>query len=436
MSLKTPTVYHTVALPFAVLCLVLGLGFLRFTAGIETEELRHRLNSLTLRSESRDASDLLIRLEEELRGNAAKLTKQEIPEDELRLLSAFPERATGDTGWLSREALPLKFFRNVISLMQRAAGIRPVQHIYLDDELDLITLAYNLERRRYYSEALVTFQKALKPGVSPATRDFILLHSGYTFFFLAEYDSARNAWKDVMASPANATNRDIAEKLVAWLERFLAKRGKTDLIANKKNRALEFYRIMAYKDSLEALLQVTEAERDQKYYYLRGRVREAPGEYAAAVEDYRKTIVKDSGSEVAALANRRLYLMGAFYRRNERLAEAAKTAGTGFGDAKFFGAAVPYAGNPTELRSDAPQKDYVPEEAYQDLIRTTGQKLTEKPEQAKKKLLTVRIKTHNGSVITGRQVGANAELVIIENENGRFRIPSDDIETKEIVSGN
>ncbi|MBX3723988.1 MAG: hypothetical protein KF713_19230 [Turneriella sp.] len=433
---KMPTAYHTVALPFAVLSLLLALGFLRFTAGIETDELRHRLNSLTLRAESVDASDILIRLEEELKNNTQRPEKKQIPEEELRLLTAFPERASGDTVWLSAESLPVKFFRSLITLMQRAAGVRPVQHIYLDDELDLVTLAYNLERRRYYAEALVTFQKALKPHVSPATRDFIRLHSGFDFFFLAEYESARNAWKDVAAAPASEANRVLAEKLIAWFDRFMARRDKTQLLPDKKARALGFYRIMAYKDALESLTQVAENERDQNYYYLRGRAHEAPGEYQAAVEDYRKSIAKNRQSDVAALAHRRLFLMGALYRRNDRLAEAAKTGGTALGDAPFFAAAAPYVGNPTPVKGAKSEKDYVPEEAYQDLIRAAGEKITEKPEPVKKKYLRVRIKTVNGSVITGRQLGATAELVIVENENGRFRIPTDDIESKEIVSGN
>jgi hypothetical protein len=46
------------------------------------------------------------------------------------------------------------------------------------------------------------------------------------------------------------------------------------------------------------------------------------------------------------------------------------------------------------------------------------------------------VKTQDGSVITGRQVSATAKLVVVENENGRFRIPTDDIESKEIMSGN
>lgn len=434
MSARSVTVYHTVALPFAGLSLLLGLGFLRFTAEIETHELRHRMSALTLRADSVDASDILIRLEEEQRGNAAKLTKKEIPAEEIRLLSAFPERSSDGASWLKAESLPVKFFRGLITLMQRAAGIRPVQHIYLENELDLITLAYNLERRRYYSEALVTFQKALKPDVSAPTRDFILLQSGYVFFFLAEYESARNAWKDVFTAPANETNRVLAQKLLAWIDRFLARRDKGERVVDKKSRALEFYRMMAYKDSLETLMQVTEGERDQNYYYLRGRAQEAPGNYAAAVKDYRSAIGKNRGSEVAALANRRLYLMGAFYRKDERLAQATKAASTEFGDQQFFGAAAPYAGNPT-AKTLEPATSYVPPETYDELIKTTEKKLTAKTEPAKKKTLTVRIKTHNGSVITGRQVGANAAVVIVENDNGRFRIPTDDIESKEIVSG-
>lgn len=428
------TLYHTIAIPLAGICLAIALGTLSLTSRIETDELKFRLNTLSIRTESIDASDLVLRLAEEEAANTRTQKRSTIPYEELRLLTAFPEHKTA--GPAASEGLIVRIFHALIALMQRAAGIEPAAHVYLESGLDLITLAYNLERRRFFSEALVTFQKALRPGIDPATRDFILLHSGYVFFFLSEYDSARNAWKEVRTSAALEKNREIAEKLSSWLERFLGRRKKAADVRDNRDRAVRFYQIMAYKESLEALTQVAAARRDAEYFYLRGRVHEAPGEYAAAVEDYRRTIRENRGGDLAALANRRLYLMGALYRENPKLAENAAKMGATTHDKEFFAALAPYASARVFSGPKAVQEDYVSEQAYREFVQITEAKLVEKKEPVIRKIQVVRVRTVNGSVITGREVQSSQSLVVIENENGRFKIPTDDIESKEIVSGN
>lgn len=428
------TLYHTVALPLAGVCLVLALGTLSLTSRIETDELKFRLNTLSIRSDSIDASDLVLRLAEEESANARAQKRSVIPQEELRMLTAFPEHKAGVPG--TAEGIVVRIFHGLIAWMQRAAGIEPAAHAYLESGLDLITLAYNLERRRFFSEALVTFQKALKPGIDPATRDFILLHSGYVFFFLSEYDSAKNAWKEVRTSPALEKNRLIAEKLSLWLERFLARRKKAADVRDTRDRALQFYQIMAYKESLEALTQVATERRDAGYFYLRGRVHEAPGEYTAAVEDYRRIIRESRGSDLAVLANRRLYLMGALYRENPRLVENATKIAAATRDKDFMTAAAPYTAARVFSAQQQSPEDYVSEKAYREFVQVAEAKLTEKKPEIPRVIGIVRVKTVNGSVITGRVVQSTASMITIENENGRFKIPTDDIESKEIVSGN
>lgn len=428
------TLYHTIALPLAGISLVLALGTLSLTSRIETDELKFRLNTLSIRTDSIDASDLVTRLAEEEAANTRAQKRNVIPHEELRLLTAFPEHKAG--GLAASEGFVVRIFHGLIALLQRAAGIEPAAHVYLESELDLITLAYNLERRRFFSEALVTFQKALKPGIDPATRDFILLHSGYVFFFLSEYDSARNAWKEVRISAALEKNRQIAEKLSLWLERFLGRRKRAADVRDTRDRAVQFYQIMAYKESLEALTQVAAGRRDAGYFYLRGRVHEAPGDYAAAVNDYQRTIRENPGGDAAVLANRRLYLMGALYRENPKLVENAERIAKTTRDKEFVSAVTPYAAARVFNREQASKEDYVSEQAYREFVQIAEAKLTERKVEVPRIIGVVRVKTVNGSVITGRVVQSSAGMITIENENGRFKIPTDDIESKEIVSGN
>ena len=432
--MRLPTLYHVVVIPGASLAAILALGFLRYTSAIETHELRFRLNSLAVRSAWADPSDLLLRLKAEQQANQKPDNKA--GEEEFQLLAAFSERgATGSPVTISESPMS-RFYRNLITGLQRVAGIRPAQHMYLESGPDVLTLAYNLERRRLFSEALLTFQKGLNDAPSAVTRDFILLHSGYCQFFLADYDAAEKLWAQVEKEPATAANADLAARLRLWLAQFRTSRSAAAQQRNAKLRAKEYYRILAYKESLDALLAVRNAERDSAYYLLRGRVKEAPGDFTGAVEDYTQVMSSSKNGDELKAANRRLYAMSAFYRPQPKLAELSLGKAGALGDAAFFKGISAYR---TAMPMSVPAEkntDYAGEQAYRRLMTATGEKILKKTAVSTARRRTLRIKTHNGSVITGREVTSGASVIVLENENGRFRIPTADIESKEIVSGN
>lgn len=429
--MRWPTLYHVLVIPGAVLATALALGFLRYTSAIESEELRFRLNNLAVRSDFTDSSDLLIRLEAEQRANRAP--EQKSAEEELQLMAAFGERTQIGKPHAANLSPVALFYRRLIEGLQLIAGVRPAQHVYLESGPDVLTLAYNLERRRLFSEALLTFQKGLAGALAPATRDFVLLHSGYCLFFLADYDAAEKSWQRVAENPAHAANRILADRLIDWLKRF--RKGWNSARQNKRGKAqaLEYFRILAYKESLDALLTVSTAERDAEYYLLRGRAREAPGDFQNAADDYAEVLQRAKNPALQVAANRRLYAMATLYRPNPRLAAAAEKKAAALNDGAFVKTASAYVPN---LPADSGGADYAPEKAYRELISKTGEKILRKSAGGTKAVRMIRIRTHNGSVITGREIASGGGVVIILNENGRFRIPSADIESKEIVSGN
>jgi|GEM_PF-2811346 len=432
--MRLPTLYHVVVIPGAALSAILALGFLRFTSAIETHELRFRLNSLAVRSDWADPADLLVRLIAEQKNN--QLPDSKASEDEFQLLAAFSERRAIELPASGTESPLGRFYHSMITTLQRLAGIRPAQHMYLESGPDVLTLAYNLERRRLFSEALLTFQKGLGDAPSPVTRDFILLHSGYCQFFLADYDAAEKLWAQVEAAPATAANAGLAARLRQWLAQFRKSRVAASGQRNHKLRAQEYYRILAYKESLDALLAVRNAERDNAYYLLRGRVKEAPGDFSGAVEDYTQVMSTSKKNDELKAANRRLYAMSAFYRPQPKLAELSLGKADALGDAAFLRGISAYrTAVPMSVPADK-SADYAGEQAYRRLMTSTGEKILQKTGVSQRRRRTLRIKTHNGSVITGREVSSGAGVTVLENENGRFRIPVADIESKEIVSGN
>ena len=126
-----------------------------------------------------------------------------------------------------------------------------------------------------------------------------------------------------------------------------------------------------------------------------------------------------------------MYTMATAYRPDTRLAEAAKQKGIAGGDADFYASVAAFSASPPLPTTGS----YADEKAYRLLLSTTSDKILQKDAKTKRVSRTWRIKTTNGSVITGREISAGA-VIVLENENGRFRIPAADIESKEIVSGN
>jgi len=377
------TIYHTVFLPIALLTIVFGAGFLAYASQIETQELTHRLNNLQLVAASSDATDLLIRLKEEVKLNVRPLSQQTLSAAELEVLAAFPERSAevyGDT-----EGFLFHVYQSTLRALQRLAGIAPAPNIYLEARIDLLTLGYNLERRRHFSQALLTFQKAQPESIEIA--DFVFLHSGYCFFFLGDYAASERAWRSV-TSPKNKL---LSEELLKWLASFSRGLSQTAKIASGLLRARRLYEILAYKESLEELARV-KTPATAEYFFLRARASEGPGLYDAAKEYYSRTVSLSPQSQYAKAARGRLALVERDYQL----------------DAKN----------------------------YDDLMENTREKILTQPVAAPQRTRTIRVKTLDGSVITGKLISTAGGVHTIENTNGRFRIPNDDIESKEIVSGN
>ncbi len=433
MRLPRLTVYHVVVIPLAIASVLLALMFLRFTTTVETDELRHRLNALAVRSEALDTSDLLPRLKAELALVRARPLRRELPRDELGLLAAFAERR-GKAPLQPAAFFGATLLRNVIHALQRMSGIEPVQHLYAESGIDLLTLAYNLERRRLYSEALLVLQRAGQAGVAREAHDFILLHSGYCLFFLGQRYETLKSWQSAAQSPV-ARNQALALSLLQWLKSSGPAAYPASFKAlSPRARAHELYRVMAFKESLEVLLTVADGERDQAYYFLRGRVNESPGNFPEAAADYRRTIAMNPRNELATVASRRLYLMGVHYRPDVQQSELAPRLSIALGDSDFLLLAQ------SLLHSDREPMGRHTDEAggneLESLIRQVAGKIRAPVSGPAQKLSMVRIRTRNGSVITGVELRRKANETTLRNENGTFRIPAADIESRENLSGN
>ncbi len=417
------TIYHTVVIPAAALGLFAAMLFLRYTTEIQTQELKFTLNALAARENAVDAADLLVRLNAELSQNKFVSSRQRLPLKELQNLAAFGEHVGPDEAAMADNA-SAQWTRRLITVIQRLAGIDPPSHIYSANGVDLLTLGYNLERRRFFAEALVTFRKVLGNPESAEVENFARLHAGYCLFFLGEYSLVRDEWQMAQKN-GTAQNQKLASRLLAWLDAFEGRRSVAARQVNSRRRAEALFEILAYKESLEALLAVAERGRDPQYYYLKGRVYEGPGKFEAAAEEYARTLALAPKSEVAQLANRRLLLMGTLYRNDKRLAEAATKRAEIFGDTSFLAALA-------RVRDGklAPEESLTSAAIYRQILAT------QKAPPVAPVVRIVRIRTHDGAVITGRLSGSDATHVVLINDNGRLRIPKADILSQENVSGN
>jgi hypothetical protein len=189
--------YHAAVLPLAGLVLLASLGFVRYTTEVQTLELQFRLNALAVRERTVDAADLLLRLEAEQRQNVLSKSRRALPHEELENLAAFKEQVQPEFT-ADQASLPERLVRRSITWLQRVAGIDPPSYVYSANGVDLLTLAYNLERRRYFAEALVTFKKVIGRSRAHSSKILRACTPGIAFFF----------WANIVSREANGPQRN------------------------------------------------------------------------------------------------------------------------------------------------------------------------------------------------------------------------------------
>lgn len=202
--------------------------------------------------------------------------------------------------------------------------------------------AYFYERSRKYHTAIKIYTELLKQNWPPGTRSTLLLHLSFCQAMTGNNQRAMKTLSEIMDNKEyNGTeNWKISWKIFNELK-ILESRSKE--LQEKKLSLLEtgkeMFRLGNYLKASEYLGQELEkakgADKLEGLYYL-GRTHEEKGQFEEALKFYSMVLRESPESLWAQKANRRLYVMGKFYNKNEKLAEIAKKNSKIFGDTSII----------------------------------------------------------------------------------------------------
>lgn len=127
-----------------------------------------------------------------------------------------------------------------------------------------------------------------------------------------------------------------ADVLASFLRDVQNRLENVDKMKVSVKKGESYYRLMAYNLAITTLDKAEKKNKSQRLYFYRGRSNEEIGRTKAAIKDYRKTISINPRTQFAKNANRRLYLLGAFYEGDTALQKESKKNAVKLGDKKFI----------------------------------------------------------------------------------------------------
>ncbi|MBF0429881.1 MAG: AgmX/PglI C-terminal domain-containing protein [Fibrobacteria bacterium] len=247
---------------------------------------------------------------------------------------------------------PVQFTRSdkvaikVISGIRSLLGKEKININQKHNDTEELEEAYFYEKNRRYDNAKNIYEKILmKKDLPTNLRSTLLLHLGFCKATLGQYAPAQKNLTDIkqVKEFQGSYNWKVAHKLsneIAELEKeFIKLQLKPE--KTKSAQGKQMYLLGNYKQAISILsseintapISVT---KKAESYYLLGRANEDLGEESEAVAQYKKIIQAAPKSEWAKKANRRLYVLGKFYTKNEELSKIAAENSKYYGDTSLI----------------------------------------------------------------------------------------------------
>lgn len=226
---------------------------------------------------------------------------------------------------------PARFILNSLALFSGKEAFD-----YGDEKAQrMVELAYFFERRRKYEQAIALYTKA-QPLFANDSEDwqYILLHRGFNYALDGKKDQATADLKTVIERGKGNNNAQTAKKLLAFIQNIDARMKQLKALPLSLQKGIAYYNLMNYRRSIDVLNLLKPASQPRFFY--RGRSYEELGNINQAIADYRRTIELNPGTDLAKQANRRLYMLGAYYTGNDNLKKQAISTSKQIGDTQFI----------------------------------------------------------------------------------------------------
>ncbi len=205
-----------------------------------------------------------------------------------------------------------------------------------------LEVAYFYERNRNYKKAIAEYETLLSESWPSQILSTIYLHLGFCKAMTGDYKGSRDDIQYITSRDefTGSDNWKVAwkmEKELSSLESRAAKLKEEPL--DLLERGKELFRMGNHIQAAKVLKEFIEESPKKKVsesQYFLGRVNEDEGRFEDAVLNYTKVLKNEPTSDWAQKANRRLYVLGKFYSKNEQLADVAKRNSQVLGDTSII----------------------------------------------------------------------------------------------------
>ncbi len=238
-------------------------------------------------------------------------------------------------------AFMVKYYIAGISLLQ---GKRPPGEIYLAFNNPYLELSYFYERHRHWDRALQTMGMMLDRNPDPPAQAYryLLLHSGFCSAMLSRHGEAVRAYDYLIETYPDSEEAATARKLLDIL--YAVDRGISRILSSPSTAEIKGERLFLLSSYTRALKEFNEYFRtgtpgQPAFYralYFRGRSHEELGDSRSAMRDFTRILTEQPKSQWAAMANRRMFILGSAYEGGPALAAAAETKSALYNDSQFL----------------------------------------------------------------------------------------------------
>jgi len=241
------------------------------------------------------------------------------------ILSAREEESTVLPGKYRYMSVPVIF---TINLIRSVIGMPQIKDMK-EDEVNLnLEVAYYYERNKDYKRAIALYNQILnEPVTGRSLKAGVLLHQGFCYSIIGEYENARSKYLTVIKDYGDFSTAVTAAVMLRYLEGFrteIEKVLKTEKDSSVKGDKL--YKLIAYTESYEVLKRIENSSspsEKEKIKFYKGRTLEEMGESGKAVEIYQQIILDNPKSDYAVSANRRIFLVGSVNFEGQKIRKLA-----------------------------------------------------------------------------------------------------------------
>lgn len=269
-----------------------------------------------------------------------RITSEDVSMIEVRLnsiLSSVESEKVIPQGKYVYATVPVVY---AINFIRGIIGMPDLSDSSADAENGAIDIAYYFERSRLYHRAIEEYQGIIDAGVSDRnTASGVLLHMGYCYSILGDYENARRFYLRVIKDYGDINIAVTAAILLRYIEGF---RSETErILATEKdsvNKGEKLYKLIAFRESLEVLARVEKSvspAEKPRIKFLKGRTLEELGEVEKAVDIYQGIVMEDSSSKYAIEANRRIFVAGSITPSGGKLLQLAEKNSLMIKDSSF-----------------------------------------------------------------------------------------------------